>query len=814
MKWNFARLIALAQTFLLPLVSRASTLESQPIFNALNSTESVIQQAHALEKLAGLPISSKNRSAQIPALGISHDRMRSKIQLNNAIAHLTLNDNQRALELAQAAYKETYEADAIQATQLLKVIYESERKMNRLADAAESCVRFVARGTGDDDWLLSCAHTLQRSSNPNPEGTVVLTRQTLHAFAYAQEVRSMKNHALQSAILLSGSFENLSLKSEARDYLQRAIHIAPKTDSWLARAKYTLALRDINLGFKERARASLLELSNSEEADSVTRIYSKVMLARTMETSGQYEVSETLYRDATAMAESLSSAPPLREVHIGKTETSVPERVPNIFTKNERDRLFGEMALTLCAHKKWDDCEKTYKRLPTSTLFENNADILLRSHFMLRNSSELVTSFLGYSEADLNFVDHQKNLSETLDIQELQERTRALHAIAKSYMSHAQSASTVIATQTVNRSANIDRLEKIREELENATKEMRSMHLTLASSISTAELQQLPSEKRLADSENQLKKLAQDLELAVNKINAHSMTHWNTDDGGYSSAVQHQLALLARMKSLTDPFADFEERPRQNSQDKIINNLVANSSNFAAQISENRARVSAVNFLKTLSTDKNSIAKIEKNLKNISPEVCSAQKKSEDILLDFRVAALRRASSTVLAVRLERTHETLRKLSELHSRLFHTPQNEAETESLGVVRKSWNKLLIASQTLRDAEGIIRAQCEKERANTLDRVIAIQQEISALTQNMTLITNAMQQEMQINLVSAAKDIYPIVRTFHDRIRIAVADTNIQAVQELELDKSKIARATEERNLWMDSLRKTLDWELGR
>jgi hypothetical protein len=775
----------------------ASSPSAEASKDSLNRIESIIQRAKSLGRVAAIPIATEDSiNAQTRLFGVSGDQLRAQNTLNRAVEHLILNDNQRALDVAERGYLANGETNRLESDAFLKVIYEAHRKLENYKEASSYCVRFISRGVPEPTLVLSCSHTLYKASERSLEGSIALTRQTLNAFAYSQAMRSMKTHALQSATLISKAYENLDQKLEAHDYLQRAIAGASDSDSWLARAKYIVALQELRLGQTEKSQKALLAISRSQDSDKLTQVMAKHSLARLLTQSAQYDAAEQFYKEAIALSETMPPEPAARQKPVGTFAFGVPGDTNTSFSFLKREKLLSEYAANLCARGKFEECNAVAEKLPNTTPMQSHSELLLRSGVFRKKSQNRIAAILGSSQTDLAFIREQQRIDEQLSLESLSKRARALTLLAESYGTEA---------------TNLKRLLEICRRAESATDASSALRENLTRAISSWTQKDAPNiDARLVESQKELHSLAIGLLDIMRDIRSQSYSHWNTLAGGFIEAQHHDAALLARASALFDAISDISAGVQQRQQKIEQKSLTDLANNAAVQGHENQARIGALHFWGALSPQPN----LKEKTLAVAQEAVRLHVARSEVTWQTQLENLKSHTMDARDVRLSRLEQTLAELSALHARRFRAPQNTAEQESLKQVRNLWAKLLVATKELGKVETKLRSQSNASRSQLLERALSARKKIDHNAVQTQSVQDALHQEMKRSVVKSAQDLYRPARSFHDRLRIAIADSDLFALESTEAGQEKLARAAEERRHWIDSLRQTNEWELGR
>ncbi len=762
--------------------------------------ENIIQQTEALVRITRMSQQLDETSAQpLVTLETSHTTLQARRAVQSAGTHLALGDSERALELAREAYQNTSENSELEATSLLKIQYEAERKLERMPQALASCLRFVGRGTNDSLLLLSCAHTLHKASLPRfGTGEVTLSKTSLNTFAYAAAVRGMKTNSLQASILLARSFDNLGHTAEASDYLTRSIAIVRQADTWQERARYTLALFHLKLQENGKARESLLALDNSPNTDTLTSVLTKRTLARMTAESGQFEASEKYYADAIALASRLPSKNEKSELPVGTVTFVNTINLNAAFSDADKEKLVAEYAASLCARGKWEPCEKEYQKLPSFTSMKNHRDIVLKSGYLLTKNQMDAGKLLGYATSDLAFTDSLKKNRRRVPRETLLKDARSLLALADSYGV---------------KSDNTKQLLKIEHELSHGLREAESMRLTLASSVgSVNELGFAAMNKAAFVTEQQITALLSSLARETEAAHAFSSTLWSNASGEYANATQHGSALMARIRATTDPLSQLEGRAqiaKRGAQKRFLRRQIDQA---LSQSFENQARLAAMRFSSSTLLRNNTATR--STLGEIEELVEKSHAQAAIQVLKYNAMQLSERESQRLPAQIEQLQSTMNELSNLHARLFKTPQNNLERENINHLKKVWMKVLYAADVAHEAANTTRALAESRQANLVNNVREMNYAIDKSITNSKLLSHTLENELAQSLAHAASDLYPHVREFHDRLIVAIGASSLRALQQTELGKLKLARAAEERNRWMSTLQQTVEWELGR
>jgi hypothetical protein len=522
----------------------------------------------------------------------------------------------------------------------------------------------------------------------------------------------------------------------------------------------------------------------------------KHSLARALTQSGQYDAADQLYKEAIAISEKLPAEETSQSEPVGVTNFSNPNKINSSFPAPMREKLLSEYAAHLCARGRFEECDSIAEKLPASTPAQSHSELLLRSGVFRKKSQSRVATILGSSQTDLAFLREQQKIKEPLNPEDLARRLQALTLLADSY-----------GTET----AHIKRILEIHKRTQEALQSNFSLRANLTRSLSwwlQADSNSLNA--RLVESQKELSNLAQSLLDVANSLVPQSYSHWNSQSGGISEAQQHNAALLARAHALFDSISSLNENVQRREQTLDRQGLSALATSTVSQSFNNHASLGALQFLNALSHSQKHKTQIQQIAKDAF-RISSAQ---SELLWEIHLESLRFKSSKALRTKIHRLEATLTELSDLHARHYRSPQNSAEQESLKQVRKAWRTLLAAVRELESVEDSLRSEEEMNRTQLISKVIAIRKDLDSNDAQTKSLLDALRAEMQTALINAANDLYLPARNFRDRLRIAIADTDLFALENTEAGQEKLGRAAEERRRWIDSLRQTTEWELGR
>jgi hypothetical protein len=789
--------ILLTSLFFVP-ISKAMANPTEGIGETLNSLSIIEQQARALDLMGGLSQNiSKSSSAPLTTLGLSHDKIRSANQLSAAASHLVLDDTAKAMELARNGYLDTNESDNFEATNFLKVIYESERKQGLFLDAARSCSRLMARGPQPLDLILSCAHTMTQAARKTDSPKPRLARETLNAFAYSPSVRSVESNSLQPAILISQAFISLGLTKESYDYLARSVANSRSTVPWRTRAQLTLALLDWFSGFQNKAQSSLLELAKSTSTDDLTRLHATIAFARILALRGMNEAAETQYRAALQLARNLPESLATNPLAVGELQFKVPTQESNVYSLVERAQLQAEFANHLCIQGNTEGCAKEYEKIPEGIPQKEHIDLLVRSGHLKGKALDQASRLLTYAQTDLSWIARQKQLSVPLPLPELHTRSYTLLEIAKTY--GAEEDPTVAGLASLYRSfRNIE---------QEAARSRNAVLNNLAALSSSSEAS---DSKHLKYVFARVESLGADLSHSLLALDISSFEHWNAGDSAFVAAQSHRAALLSRMESLSDTLSQMARGIKQNNENRSIHSFREHIVEVTQSSTELKGQLAAVAFLSSLNKEKTNVALTP----SLAQESLELEKNTLQTTLDAHIALLKNPVSTPLSEHLKQISQSAEELRKLHAEHSRPPQNTAEALSLTNINMAWSRFFSALTSLQNTLGSTVERSKTQRENTAKTILNIVNDSKVVEKDLASIATSLQPETQIALAKAAESLYRKAQSVQNRLRLAVATADIQRISESEEGKQQLDRAAAERSRWIESLRTSLKWGLAR
>jgi hypothetical protein len=776
------------------------------------SLESIVQRARALGKISSISVIDSPLMPRKFDLAGSGNIGRTMRLLSRAQSHLLLGDPARAEALVESELSNINEFSPGNATDFLRVLYESRRLQEKWFAAAETCQTWLAQGGRSADMVQSCAHTMTRVTVPSPTGTEPVSEARLASFAYARPVRDLRENRIPVAILLMTAFQNLNKPQEATDYLERTLgEVSPK-DPWYARGTLTLALCRLQNGWREKGTRALRRLVEETSTDDIvpaavvvdpkTKGLAALALGRIFFTGGYIAEAKRHYENAVAQLQIRIPPPSTRIVALGIVEEAGPARPLSLDTTSVSvDSVREEARNLFCVNNDGASCPSEFEPTALQSVAVLPEEPIRRGY--LNNAPKgTLTALLGRTEADLDYLEAERKKGKRRSPESLVTDTESIAAIARFY---AHQSETLVSLQaaTIHSVAT-------RKNADLAGRQLTQALTPVVKGYAESEPAHQGSQKRFAD-------LLNETNTQLLQLDTLTRARWNLDATTTATADEHRAVLAKRLQSLADPLLHLARKAREKQEPQRFAELNRKSRELAELMATEQARLAGVKMLASASEVTPDLGKAvdltEAHLEKLTRDSLAVELRIRTAML---IGQNPNSVGLLLLERTEKSRSTAKTYLEVHQRFLQRASTKVDVSGreLKAITLLWQKTIEAYDAI--VEGIALAE---ERNNAERRVIEseVQQalrkkldlEISAIK-----LTDKLREKAREQLPDALTALVRTVTATRDEIRLVLALAEQEKIHNTKQQQEAILRAKEERKHWIESLNESLHWELGR
>jgi hypothetical protein len=146
--------------------------------------------------------------------------------------------------------------------------------------------------------------------------------------------------------------------------------------------------------------------------------------------------------------------------------------------------------------------------------------------------------------------------------------------------------------------------------------------------------------------------------------------------------------------------------------------------------------------------------------------------------------------------------------------MYRIPENTPEQTSLNSTKIAWSRLFSSVRSMQTTLESAMSRSQKDRENIASEIEKVIAKCNAAEETLNGLNANLRGEMQKSLASAATSVFVNAQNTHNRLRLAIASSDLRIVSDSEEGKQRLDRAATERKRWIESLRTSLKWELAR
>ncbi len=768
-------------------------------------------------------VTGKSKFLRINEIGLGQNVLRDEMNLLRAQDHLQLGDPLIAKDLILKDIKNFDTRNKENLVWSYKILFEANRYLKKHEEAINICLKMLSiygedKDSFSDKWKLSCSlEFFKEAKIENKKYIKDNLKNSLRAWSNSPLVKRDSHYMPLSAVYIALALRKIyANKNISIQYLESAITHIKNGNKNLSRAYLALALLKYENNNKDEALSLLRFLSGNFkgygarvkyfESDEASIQIARLCLARYQASVGNLNAAETWYRDV------------LLENKISG----------NDFVKNEKKKTYWEFAQILYSQKKYLESARQYKLSLKDTFYDHN--FIINKQFD-ENSKKIRTSnimlakilsktsqknfqaegqlleLLGYTEADLDFLNNIKNLSKD-NTEELLQSLFALASLSLEY--------GVNSKETENAM-------KFRNALSTTKSEIDSMRTDLANALNAAdytytgiiETKAISALMKLAPILNNLKQIL----LTLDKIESGL---WDQSNVGLDFAKKNRIEILRRLNAMDDEISKYKLKEKVES--KIYKPKLPGSFQLVGEnINELSAQMAAVNFL-FQANDKKIPQDIPSDLLEfLDNEFANfeREKLSEEFIkltIDNRIFQLSRNLQENTTFQFQIKEKILEKsfseMYDLHRRNRLKSNSIGDIEFYKSLDSSWTNIIAVYKMLSITVDNIKERIISERKEILEKVEFINQHLSAQEYQYEKLKNLTYDEFQNISKDIVKLLIPRVISFKEYIKIELANHN-KDIYNFKIESNKeIEKSAEERVRWLNTLRDTSKWDLIR
>lgn len=766
---------------------------------------------------------SKHYKKEKTPLGLSNDPIRVKLNLIKAQDHMYLGDYLAAIELIERELKNIDPRNRNYISWAYKILFQSNRILKNHNKSTEICIKMLYIGGSEenlfpDKFKLACSNEfINEAMILNKNKDYESFKEKLVIWSNSPIVKNDSKFMVLSSAYIALCYRQIySDNSFAIKYLQEAISHTKVGNSLIGRSYLVLALLLYEKERKEEALSLIRYLSGDFkgygenvkyfEADETTKVLARICLARFHASMFNLLASENWYRDV------------LDEENVTGYKIDIKEKL----------KVQLEISHVLYLQKKFKESAIEYKKSiekisgDLNIIFEDNpqnrsnkmrlskfilAKILSKTEVKNNDSKLLLLELYGDVLADLEFLEKIKKKNTDSNNEQI-ENILALSSLAEEYG---------IETKLVTTAASFRRAYY---NLENELKYIRS---DLANAINVNDLAYSGIlEARAISSLTKVDSILDSFKELVLNLDILEFQLWDNEKSGNKFAISNRYELLKRLSSINDEISKY--KLKSEIEDKVFSPKFPNSLKMLnSNINNLNAELSGLKFLFTLNNNKipekvqlEDIEILEKSFATYSiykmEEELVKNTIEERIFQIFR--SLKPTANLLFEKKFSSLDDTFKSIYSLHQKNKEKSYSIGEIEIEEATRNTWLNLFATLKQLELAINQVKDRIIYERKEVLEMINEINNHLLKTEKANLDLSKKIIREYNSISIELADLLFPRIKQFKDYINIALANYSEENVSLAKENNEKIKEAAEQREIWINTLIKSVQMDLMR
>jgi hypothetical protein len=665
-----------------------------------------------------------------------------------------------------------------------KILYESNRKIKNHKNTTNICLKMLLKNNNDkllfdNKWKLSCSiEFLKEIRQLKNKENLKKFKANLYLWVHSPEIKKESSKNLLISIFNSLAIKKIDLQKSIQ-YLQESIN--NENNFFLPKAYLILSLMLYESGNKKESVKMikfLIENKNFQKNTLAEKKIAQLFLARIQALSKNYSESEILYKNL------------LLEQNQDDSE----------FLKNEHKKILLEYAYVLYVQKKYLQSAEEYKNLIGNNFlklkFSKN---IMVSNFILidilsRNKSfdisQKLLSFLGKSNSDIKFL--KKTMKKNINLKDI----HILFSLSQEYG---------FLTKEIND------LIKIISNLKYLKKEFYEKKLSFTNSIFNINYNIKKNSKyQISFYLDIFLEIFKEFKETILLLDSLEFNQWKISSLKSEYKKNRRIELLKRIYLIDDLIINYKSKKEPNFgklDDSIIEKNIL-------KINETKSKVSSLNFLVQ-----------RKDFLNYYKEVKNQKEKIEEMSHEILKNILKKNHINDIQFIKNNLYKNMQKKITLMeetalSFLFlHKEQREKyslkeEEDLLDNIDKIWNSIFIIYAEFNECILTLKSILIKEEIKSFSDFYSLSKEI----ENQEIMTNRIKDELiknnQKNLQIIFKNSEKSIKKFQDFVKIKLSNQYSKISNDILANKKIIEESFQEREKWINTVKKSLEMDLFR
>ncbi|APJ02654.1 hypothetical protein [Silvanigrella aquatica] len=766
---------------------------------------------------------SSDYEFQKSPLGLRNDSIRVKMNLQKAEDHVYLQDPEAAIYSVEKELKDIDPRNRGYISWAYKILFEAHRLRKDHNKSTQTCLKMLFIGGQDeslfpDKWRFSCSleffyEAMARKKNDD----IASLKTDFLIWSNSPVVKRESKYMILSAVYVGLGLRKIySNDKNSIQYIEEAIEHSNSGNPFIGRAYLALSLLKYEMGNKKESLALLRFLTGEFkgyeehyryfENDEVSRIVSRLCLARYHASLGNYSAAETWYKDIF-LAYKISGVDLLNK---------------------EKVKAYLEYAHILYMKKKYLESAIQYKHAIQESgkevlSIENNnlsgtqrkirisnfvlAKILSKTSGHNFQAEAQLLDLLSQADADIQFLKKvQENYKKSKE--EGVENILALASLAQEYG---------IQTQVVETAL---RFRKAYYHLEQEIAVNRS---DLANALHAADYTYTGiNDVRAISTLSKLSDIVDTFKNIILELDSFDYKNWNRNNSGLEFAKKNREELLKRFISMYDDINKYKIKTQV--EDSLFEPKTPLAlANLSKNMNKMNAEMASVKFLYSAMDNKVPKVKLNENaylLENSYSKyaIDKMYQNFSKIAIDERYFqlshSLKGAPTFIFEKKSEVIQKTMDNLYKLHKNFRNEAFSIGDIELNNSINETWSNLIETYKQLLIAVSNIKDRMITERKDILSKADYIKNLLTDEEKTLDLLKLSILNEYVKLSKNLADSVLPRANEFKQYVNIGLSEHNKGVYDIKKENDEEIRKTTEERENWLNTLRQTLNMDLIR
>ncbi|WGL58577.1 hypothetical protein QEJ31_08510 [Pigmentibacter sp. JX0631] len=756
-------------------------------------------------------------------LGLNNDPIRVKINLIKAQDHMYLGDDLAAIEIVENELKNIDPRNRSYISWANKILFQANRMLKNHEKSTNICIKMLYIGGAEenlfpDKFKLACSNEfINEAMILNKEKNYESFKQKLVIWSNSPIIKNDSKLMVLSSAYIALSYRKIySDNSFAIKYLQEAISHTKLGNNLIGRAYLVLALLLYENEKKEEALSLIRFLSGDFkgygdnlkyfEEDESTKVLARLCLARFHASMFNLLASENWYRDV------------LEEENVTGFKLNAKEKI----------KVQLEFSHILYLQKKFKESAIEYKKSidkisgELNYIFEENpqnrsnkvriskfilAKILSKTEVKNNDSKLLLLELYGDVLADLEFLEKIKK-SNSVDSSEQIENVLALSSLSEEYGIDSKLVTTASS---------------FRKAYYNLENELRFIRSDLANAINVNDLAYSGIlEARAVSSLTKVDSILDSFKDLVLNLDLLEFQLWDSEKSGSKFAINNRYELLKRLSSINDEISKY--KLKSEIEDRIFSPKFPNSLKMLNNnINNLNAELSGLKFLFALNNNKvpekaqlEDIEILEKSFANYSIDIMEEELVKNTI--EERIFQISRSLKPTANLLFEKKYvildETFKSIFSLHQKNKEKSYSIGEIEIDETMKNTWLNLFSTLKQLELTLNQVKDRIIAERKEVMEKINEINNHLLFAEKINIELNKKIIKEYNSISNELADLLFPRIKQFKDYINISLANYSEENISLSKEKNDKIKEAAEQRENWINSLKKSVQMDLMR